>query len=394
MKAYVIHENHDWMPPFRRELARAGIPYEEWFIDKCHLDFDDLPPPGVFINRVSPSAHTRGHEGSVEFTRSLLHWLQSHGRRVINGPRAFELEVSKTRQYAALRDSGIDIPRTLTVVGGAEQLKKAARRIPAPFILKHNRGGSGASVRRFADPLEFDRYVDSEAYEPPADHLTLLQEYIEAPTPLITRVEIVGGRFLYAMHVDTSAGRHDWYYRLARRLRLPRSWRRAADQWYRDRVVEQVDAHVHLLTLPVDAVRGLLARAKRIAAFRYRGLRLLGWRWYQVWQLAQKFWYDFSNVGSPGSYDGGQLVNRGLLDVGTQGLNPRPEGRAARLLVAPSPEDLSAHGLGPGRQLPGRASLADARLPGQHHQLPLAGNSLFQGRPQVFHHLLAADETV
>ena len=35
---------------------------------------------------------------------------------------------------------------------------------------------------------------------------TRLQEYIRAPEPHITRVEFVGGKFLYAIRVDTSDG--------------------------------------------------------------------------------------------------------------------------------------------------------------------------------------------
>jgi hypothetical protein len=34
----------------------------------------------------------------------------------------------------------------------------------------------------------------------------LLQEYVRAPAPFITRAEFVGGRFLYAVEVDTSDG--------------------------------------------------------------------------------------------------------------------------------------------------------------------------------------------
>jgi hypothetical protein len=33
-----------------------------------------------------------------------------------------------------------------------------------------------------------------------------VQEYVAAPQPFITRVEFVGGRFLYAVRVDTSLG--------------------------------------------------------------------------------------------------------------------------------------------------------------------------------------------
>ena len=43
-------------------------------------------------------------------------------------------------------------------------------------------------------------------YEAPVDGLHLLQEYVRAPRPFITRAEFVGGRFLYAVEVDTSDG--------------------------------------------------------------------------------------------------------------------------------------------------------------------------------------------
>ena len=38
------------------------------------------------------------------------------------------------------------------------------------------------------------------------DGLHLLQEYVRAPRPFITRAEFVGGRYLYAVEVDTSDG--------------------------------------------------------------------------------------------------------------------------------------------------------------------------------------------
>ena len=38
------------------------------------------------------------------------------------------------------------------------------------------------------------------------DGIWLLQEYVKAARPVITRAEFVGGRFVYAVEVDTSAG--------------------------------------------------------------------------------------------------------------------------------------------------------------------------------------------
>ena len=49
-------------------------------------------------------------------------------------------------------------------------------------------------------------YVSGADYEAPVDGIHLLQEYVRAPRPFITRAEFVGGRFLYAVEVDTSDG--------------------------------------------------------------------------------------------------------------------------------------------------------------------------------------------
>ena len=73
-------------------------------------------------------------------------------------------------------------------------------------MLKPNRGGKGLGVRLFESPAALQAYVDGPGYEPPVDGLQLLQEYVRAAEPIITRAEFVGGRFLYAVQVDTSDG--------------------------------------------------------------------------------------------------------------------------------------------------------------------------------------------
>ena len=79
------------------------------------------------------------------------------------------------------------------------------------MILKPNRGGKGLGVRLFHTAEALAAYLDSADYEPPVDGLHLLQQYVRAPIigpsgPLITRAEFIGGRFLYAVEVDTSEG--------------------------------------------------------------------------------------------------------------------------------------------------------------------------------------------
>jgi hypothetical protein len=202
----LLHENEDWLPPLRRALSDFGIPCEEWFVAEGSFDVLDTPPEGVYLNRMSASAHTRGHAASVDHTRQLLAWLNRHGRRVVNGLDAFELEMSKIRQLQALRDAGVRVPETRAVAGGPDALLDAARDVSPPFVAKPNRGGKGLGVERFDSYDAFERHVRSDAFTPSPDHITLLQPYIRPSDQTVTRCEFVGGRLVYAVRVDASEG--------------------------------------------------------------------------------------------------------------------------------------------------------------------------------------------
>ncbi len=204
---YVIHENAAWLKPLAEAFDRRRLPWRDWFLDRGVFDLSRPPPEGIFYNRMSASSHTRDHRYAAELTAAVLAWLERHGRRVVNGSRALDLEISKARQYAALEQAGIRIPDTV-VVAGKKLLVAAAREHFAadPFILKPNRGGKGLGVRLFHRVEALGDYLESPDYEPPVDGLHLLQQYIRAPAPLITRAEFIGGRFLYAVEVDTGDG--------------------------------------------------------------------------------------------------------------------------------------------------------------------------------------------
>jgi hypothetical protein len=205
VKVHVLHENPDWFTPIGAALGAAGLPYEQWLIGDGMLDLDEPPPEGVFWSRLSASAHTRDHPYAKDHARGVLGWLEAHRRRVVNGRRALELEVSKVAQLTALRAAGFDVPRTLAVAGTAD-LPGAAGKLPVPFISKHNQGGKGLGVRLFTSHDEFSAYTESPGYQAPVDGVTLLQEYLLAAGPFITRVEIVGGAFVYAITADTARG--------------------------------------------------------------------------------------------------------------------------------------------------------------------------------------------
>jgi len=204
---YVIHENAAWLEPLAHALDAEGWAWRDWFLDQGAFDLSQPPPSGVFYNRMSASSHTRDHRYAAELTAAVLAWLAGNGRRVVNGPRALDLEISKARQYASLEAAGIRTPRTI-LVAGKDQLPATARRYfdESPIILKPNRGGKGLGVRLFHTADALADYLAGQDYDPPIDGLHLLQQYVRAPKPVITRAEFVAGKFMYAVEVDTSDG--------------------------------------------------------------------------------------------------------------------------------------------------------------------------------------------
>ena len=193
MKVHVLHENPDWYAPLGAAFDAAGVPHEQWLLGDGVLDLTRPPPDGVFWSRVSASSHTRGHPYAKDLARGVLCWLEAHGRVVVNGRRVLELEVSKVDQLTALAAAGFDVPATIAVAG-RERLADAVRRMPVPFITKHNQGGKGLVVRLWS------------RHEDPVDGITLVQEYLRAAAPFITRAEFVGGEFRYALTADTARG--------------------------------------------------------------------------------------------------------------------------------------------------------------------------------------------
>ncbi|MDM5335340.1 alpha-L-glutamate ligase [Ureibacillus composti] len=205
-KIYVLHENEEWTEHLIKRLEELNLPYEEWFLDKGSVDLSSVPPEGIFYSRMSASSHTRGHRFAPELTNAVLSWLEHNNRVVINGSRVLQLEISKVQQYLELEKFGIKTPRTIVAVGKDEILEAAKKFDGKKFITKHNRAGKGLGVQLFESVDALQKYVDSGQFEEPVDGITLLQEYIVSPESYITRCEFVGGKFLYAVRVDTSEG--------------------------------------------------------------------------------------------------------------------------------------------------------------------------------------------
>ena len=61
----IVYEHPEWFRPVFAELDRRALPYDA--IDATRLSFDPADPEqrySLVVNRMSPSAWTRGHEAS------------------------------------------------------------------------------------------------------------------------------------------------------------------------------------------------------------------------------------------------------------------------------------------------------------------------------------------
>ena len=206
MTIHVIHENIEWSQPLFDHLSAKSAAYADMDMSHGSVDLMATPPSGIFYNRMSASSHTRGNRYAPEMTSALLSWLEAAGATVLNGSNALRLEVNKAVQYGALKLAGVNVPETIVCSTYADILAAYDKFNGQPVITKHNRAGKGLGVQLFKERGALEDYLSDGSFDPSVDGLTLIQRYIEAPKPFITRLEFIGQRYLYAVRVDTSEG--------------------------------------------------------------------------------------------------------------------------------------------------------------------------------------------
>ena len=194
----IFYEHPEWFKPLFAELDRRGITYDQ--LDAAEHSFDPtkrISPYALVVNRMSPSAYTRGHPNAIFYALQYLAHLQAIGANVVNGYDAFRLETSKARQLDLFEKLGLRYPRA-RVINHPSQAVNAARDLHFPIVVKPNIGGSGAKITRF-DSLE--ELAATQDLDLGIDYTALVQEYLPPRDGHIVRVEILNDEYLYAIKV-------------------------------------------------------------------------------------------------------------------------------------------------------------------------------------------------
>lgn len=201
----VLFEHPEWQKPLFAALEARGLAYAAFDLKEAAFDPAALPDARVVFNQASPSAYVRANGWAVPLALSLLRAYEAAGVPVVNGHRAFALELSKAAQAALTRRLGLRAPRTLAFNhpdGLARALARQAEPFPFPALLKPDQGGSGARMHRVADLEEVRALLTGDPSLWTPDPVLLLQELLPIdPERGVVRMELLGGELLYAMRI-------------------------------------------------------------------------------------------------------------------------------------------------------------------------------------------------
>lgn len=205
----VYHEHPDWFKPLFAELDRRRLPYVRLDASAHVFDpSDDSAPYSLVVNRASPSAYLRGHAQSTFHTLHWLRHLERIGVPVVNGARAYSLELSKASQLDLLRELDLPFPRS-RAINDASLAPSAAEGLRFPVLVKANIGGSGAGIVRYDSREALAGAVARGEVALGIDGVALVQESAPLRDGHIVRVETMGGKYLYAIKVYPAVGSFD-----------------------------------------------------------------------------------------------------------------------------------------------------------------------------------------
>ena len=200
MAIAVLYEHPEWFKPLFATLDRRGL---LWLpVDAAALAWDPAIRPAfdLLVNRMSPSAWTRGHGHAIQSTLAYLHYVERWGVPIVNGLDCWRLEISKSAQLDLFEQLGVPYPRA-RVINHASQAAAAARGLRFPIVVKPNIGGSGAGIQRFDSPADLQRAVEGGTVTLGMDDTALVQEFLPAEGGHIVRLEILQHELLYAIQI-------------------------------------------------------------------------------------------------------------------------------------------------------------------------------------------------
>ncbi len=205
----ILYEHPAWFMPLFAALDRTNIEYQAVTIGDHSFDPGGSQPRArVVFNRVAMSSFLRDAEHPIFYAQALFDHLQGLGTRVVNGSAALAIDASKARQLSLLARLNLGIPAT-RVVHRRAALPAAAASLRFPVVVKADIGGSGAGIIRYDTPDALSAAVADGTTPVSVNGVLLVQEYVPRRGGMVTRIETLGGKFLYAIDIASDGDTFD-----------------------------------------------------------------------------------------------------------------------------------------------------------------------------------------
>jgi hypothetical protein len=205
----IYHEHPDWFRPLFAELERRGTPFVRLDANRHRYDAAaPRPPYALVFNRMSPSAWTRGHGHGIFYTLQYLEHLERLGVRVVNGAEAFSHRDLQGKAALVARAPRAPVsprarhPRCITCTG-----RGAGSAISDRGEAEHRRQWRRGSPLRHAGGRA--RRRRGRRLEPGNRQHRTGAGVRARRGGRIVRVEVLGGKYLYAIRVYTTGESFD-----------------------------------------------------------------------------------------------------------------------------------------------------------------------------------------
>jgi glutathione synthase/RimK-type ligase-like ATP-grasp enzyme len=205
----ILYEHPQWFEPLFAALERRGLAFVKILLTDHRFDpLRSDPPAPVVLSRVAMSGFLREPEHPIFYAEALLDHWRRRGATVLNGAEVLAVDSSKARQLSLIASLGYGIPET-RVVHRSQDLLSATEGMAWPLLVKANIGGSGAGIVRYASREELEQSVREGSVPSSIDMVLLVQDYVPARGGTILRIETLGGRYLYALQVESGGDSFD-----------------------------------------------------------------------------------------------------------------------------------------------------------------------------------------
>ena len=188
----------------RRSSIAAALPYEKLHADTHRYD----PADDAIAARDGLQPHEPVRVYARPRRRHLLHVAVPRAPRSTRRPRDQRVGGVADRDLEgvpdhAVRASGRAVSEGARDSSTASRPPDAADGLRFPVVVKPNIGGSGAGIRRFDTIEQLVARRGEDALQLGIDSTALVQEYVPADAGRIVRVEVLNGRYLYAIRIYT-----------------------------------------------------------------------------------------------------------------------------------------------------------------------------------------------